>query len=120
MVGKMNKLEKLRSRYLEDPITVRLGGLAANLSRVSSFSKNDNHLKVVSSISEESKWFIEWIAGDLKIEEIAELVKLQIQMAIWVRQSHNKWNDSNWRSELIDQTKHWSQSILQMSGLLDL
>ena len=37
----MSKLDGLRSRYLKDPIPVRLGGLAANLSRVASFSKND-------------------------------------------------------------------------------
>lgn len=114
----MKKLDKLRSRYLKDPIPVRLGGLAANLSRVSSFSKNEDHQKVVSTILEESKWFIEWTAADLRTEEIAELVKLQIQMAIWDRQSYNKWRDDNWRSELVAKSKRWSQSILQMSGLL--
>lgn len=114
----MSKLDSLRSRYLKDPIPVRLGGLAANLSRVASFSKNDSHHKVVSTILQESKWFIEWTAAELKIEDISELVELQIQMAIWEKQSHNKWSDHNWRSELADQSKQWSHSILKMSGLL--
>lgn len=30
----MTKLEKLRSRYIQDPVPVRLGGLAANLARL--------------------------------------------------------------------------------------
>lgn len=114
----MSKLDKLRSRYLNDPIPVRLGGLAANLARVASFSENDDHHKVVLTTLQESKWFIEWTAPELNAENIAELVKLQIQMAIWEIQSQNRWNNHNWRSELFDQSKQWSQRILQMSGLL--
>ena len=72
----MSKLEKLRLRYLNDPIPVRLGGLAANLARVASFSKNDDHHKVVTTTLQESKWFIEWTAIELNSEDVAELVKL--------------------------------------------
>ena len=114
----MTKTEKLRSRYLRDPIPVRLGGLAANLARVASFSKNDGHQNAVSATLQESKWFIEWTATELDIAETAELVQLQIQMAVWQRQSHTKWNDKSWRRELIAKAQEWSQRILDMSGLL--
>ncbi len=36
--GGMTKLESLRLRYVRDPVPVRLGGLAANLARIASFS----------------------------------------------------------------------------------
>ncbi len=115
----MKKIDKLRSRYLKDSISVRLGGLAANLARVASFSKNDAHHKAVSATLQESKWFIEWTAAELNTENIAELVKLQIQMAIWEIQSHSKWQNHLWRSELAAKSKQWSNRILQMSGLLN-
>jgi len=115
----MNNLEKRRRRYLSDSIPVRLGGLAANLARVASFSKNDEHQMVVNTTLQESKWFIEWTAGELNTEDIAELVQLQIQMAKWEIQSHKQWNDQNWRTELANQSTDWSKRLLEMSGLLN-
>ena len=114
----MNKLDKLRSRYSSDPIAVKLGGLAANLARVASFSKHEGNREAVLSTLQESKWFIEWIAGELNFQEAAELIDLQLQMALWLIQSDKEWNDNSWRSELIALSQHWSQRILQMSGLL--
>lgn len=113
----MTKLEKLRLRYLRDPIPVRLGGLAANLARVASFSKHDGHREAVSATLQESKWFIEWIAPETEKQNTAELIRLQIQIAIWQIQSNEKWNDNLWRSELAAQSEQWSRCILQMSGL---
>jgi len=115
----MNKLDKIRSRYLSDPIAVKLGGLAANLARVASFSKNEGNREAVLATLQESKWFIEWTAGELKFQEAAELINLQMQLALWQLQSNKEWNDNSWRSELIDQSQQWSQRILQMSGLLN-
>ncbi len=114
----MTKLDKLRSRYLCDPVPVRLGGLAANLARVASFSKNDDHREVVFAILQESKWFIEWIAAELAIADAAQLVSLQIQMAQWQRQSQTQWLDKNWREQFIAKSHEWSQRVLEMSGLI--
>lgn len=113
----MNKLDGLRSRYLLDPISVRLGGLAANLARVANFSKDDRLESAAYATLEESKWFIEWIAAELEMEDSAELVRLQIQMAIWQVQSPTKWNDEAWRARLTAQSRQWSEQLLQMSGL---
>ncbi len=114
----MSKLEKIRSRYLQDSVATRLGGLAANLARVASFSKNEGNREAVLATLQESKWFIEWTAGELNFQEAAELINLQIQIALWQLQSHKEWNDNSWRSELLTQSQQWSQRILQMSGLL--
>ena len=114
----MNRLEKLRSRYLNDPIPIRIGGLAANLARVTSFSRHDGHQQVVSATMQESKWFIEWTANDLPVEQTAELVKLQSQLARWELQSHKKWNNEHWRQELLSVSRVWSERLIVMSGLV--
>ena len=110
---------KLRSRYLQDPIPTRLGGLAANLARLASFSKHDEHQLAVSETIRESKWFIEWTATELSIDESAELIGLQSQLARWELQSHKEWKNMQWRQELERKSKQWSERLLDMSGLLE-
>lgn len=114
----MKNLAKRRSRYLQDSTPVRLGGLAANLGRIGSFSKYADHQNVVESILQESKWFIEWTATDLDIEETAELIRLQVQLALWQLQSQSKWHDESWRLKLAADAKQSSERLLEMSGLL--
>jgi hypothetical protein len=95
-----------------------LGGLAANLSRIASFSKHDGVGDVVSSILLESRWFIEWTAQELEIIKAAELVRLQIQLALWDLEGQQNWHDERWRSMIAAEASQWSQRILEMSGLL--
>ena len=59
----MNDLTAIRDRYLKDELPVRLGGLAANLARIGSFSKNTGNAEPVGDLVSESKWFIEWTNG---------------------------------------------------------
>ena len=83
----------IRERYLRDPFPVRLGGLAANLARVKSFSDHPGHRDVVESLLDESKFFIEWTAPDARFDVQAELVELQLQLARWQRAWANIWAD---------------------------
>ena len=46
----MTNRSQLRERYLRDPLSVRLGGLAANLARVRSFSDNPAHGEAVARV----------------------------------------------------------------------
>ena len=59
----MKDWTQIRERYLRDDLPVRLGGLAANLSRIKSFSANEASHAVVESLIDESKMFIEWTAA---------------------------------------------------------
>ena len=79
----MKNLESRRVRYLQDAVPVRLGGLAANLSRIASFSQHAGIRETVSDIMLETRWFIEWTALELEVTKAADLVKLQIQLALW-------------------------------------
>ncbi len=115
----MSNLATIRERYLRDDLPVRLGGLAANLARVKSFSRHPGHLEPVNSLLNESKYFIEWTAPAATSEVQAELVELQIQLALWQQRLLTIWSDAAQRQELADQASAWSQRVLQLSGLLD-
>jgi hypothetical protein len=103
---------------MRDGYDVRLGGLAANLARVSSFSDNDHHQKAVEGLLEESKYFIEWCAGEAHPEESSQLVDLQVKLARWQYKWSDIWPDKKKRNLVAKEANEWSQRILLMSGLL--
>ena len=108
----------IQERYMRDDLPVRLGGLAANLSRIKSFSTNEASRDTVASLIEESKMFIEWTAAQAEIDVAAKLVELQIQLALWQLQWQSIWTDSVRRSQIAEQSSIWSKQVLEMSGLL--
>ncbi|RMI00523.1 MAG: hypothetical protein D6681_11285 [Calditrichaeota bacterium] len=115
----MTNLEQRRIRYLRDALPIRLGGLAANLSRIASFAQHEGHQEVVRSILKESRWFIEWTAAELEITRAAELVRLQIQLAVWELQIESNWDDEAWRRQLVSGARQWSERLMETSGLLE-
>lgn len=114
----MTRLDAIRERYLRDGLEIRLGGLAANLARLASFSGRMKHHGSVEYLLEESKWFIEWNVPDASLEMQAELVELQIQLAVW----HRAWQQGRMEGDLlhdmIAQARAWSDRVLELSGLL--
>jgi hypothetical protein len=108
----------LQSRYLRDPLPVRLGGLSANLARINSFSDHPDHSDVVKHLVNESKWFIEWAAPDAELEVQATLVELQIQLALWQETWEELWRYPEQRLTIARQAQVWSNRILEISGLL--
>lgn len=114
----MNDWTAIRERYLRDNFPVRLGGLAANLSRIKSFAANDAGRDAVESLIAESKFFIEWTAAEAEINAAAELVELQIQLARWQYNWARIWDDRVQRRNVAEQSAAWSQRVLEMSGLL--
>ncbi|CAN5451261.1 hypothetical protein BH20ACI1_BH20ACI1_18280 [soil metagenome] len=114
----MNNLTEIKQRYLRDSIPVRLGGLAANLARVKSFSKNSANGQAVFNLFEESKFFIEWTADETEIETKIELVELQLQIALWQRQWQTIWDDETKRNDIAQTSAEWSKKVLKKSGLL--
>lgn len=114
----MKSLKAIRERYLRDTLPIRLGGLAANLSRIKSFANDDANEDVVVSLVEESKYFIEWTASEAELSHAAKLVELQIQLAIWERQWSQIWDNLSKRQQIATEADIWSHRILTMSGLL--
>lgn len=114
----MNNWNTIRDRYLRDTLSIRLGGLAANLSRIKSFSAHPDHDEVIKRLIEESKFFIEWTASETEVKVATELVELQIQLALWQHDWENIWSDKKQRAKIAEQADHWSKCVLDMSGLL--
>lgn len=108
----------IRERYLRDDISVRLGGLAANLSRIKSFANNESNRAVVESLIDESKHFIEWTAHEIEPEIAAKLVELQVELALWQIKLNKLWPDAAQRKHISEVSNAWSQQILKASGLL--
>ncbi len=108
----------IRKRYLQDELPVRLGGLAANLSRIRSFSANDNSRETVASLIDESKMFIEWTAAQADINTAAIMVEMQVQLSLWQIQWERIWSDSAERTLIAQKSGMWSKQILELSGLV--
>lgn len=108
----------IRERYLRDALPIRLGGLAANLARVKSFSDHPGHRDVVESLLDESKFFIEWTAPDAGVDVQAELVQLQLQLARWQRAWASIWADHFRRTAVAEEAGTWAGRVLEMSSLL--
>lgn len=108
----------IRERYMRDPLPVRLGGLAANLRRIKSFSEHDESRDTVASLIDESKMFIEWTAPQAEINTAAFMVEVQIQLALWQLRWDNIWKDASTRKQLAEKSDAWSKQILEFSGLL--
>ena len=115
----MKDWRAIRNRYLQDELPIRLGCIASNLGRVESFAPHHANHEAVASLIEESKFFIEWTAGEADINTAAELVKLQIQLAIWQLKWDLIWEDRAEREKLSQASGGWSQRVLQLSGLLE-
>lgn len=109
----------IQSRFMQDSLAVRLGGLAANLSRMKSFAGHDANSAAVESMVEESKYFIEWIVPEMEVDKAAVLVEMQVELARWQRRWGEVWNDKKYRLQAAEQSGKWSQHVLELSGLLD-
>jgi hypothetical protein len=109
----------IQERYLRDSIPVRLGGLAANLRRIKSFSSQEVSRDAVASLIEESKYFIEWTARGTLPDTAAQLVELQIQLARWQHNWPQIWSNTAQRQEMAEQSLAWSERVLALSGLLN-
>jgi len=115
----MNDLSAIKDRYLRDAVPARLGGLAANLARVGSFSKNQANREAVYGLLDESKWFIEWTAAETTIDVAAQLVELQLELSLWQLDWERIWSNPAVRAAISTHSKSWSDRVLELSGLLD-
>ena len=114
----MKDKDIIRKRYLQDTVPTRMGGLAANLSRIKSFSSHDANQEIVGSLLDESRLFIEWTAAETELDTAAELVELQVQLARWRHNWSRIWADASQRHQVAEQAIQWSRRVLELSGLL--
>ncbi|MBI5841989.1 MAG: hypothetical protein HZB19_18030 [Chloroflexi bacterium] len=114
----MKDMEKLRERFLRDPLPRRLGGLAATLGRISSSARKSTDPNIVSNLLDEAKHIIEWTAADTEPETAAELVRMQTLLTLWQRAWDEASQNPKQRLLLSVQAKDWSDKAVDFSGLV--
>lgn len=114
----MTNKEKLRERFLRDPLPRRLGGLAATLGRISSSAKKSTDSRIVSNLLDEAKHLIEWTAAETEPETAAELVQMQTMITLWQRAWTEVSQNPKQRILLSVQAKDWSDKAVDFSGLV--
>jgi hypothetical protein len=110
--------EKLRERFLRDPLLRRLGGLVATFGRISSSAHNSADPNTVADLLDEAKHLIEWTATDTESETAAELVNIQIMITLWQRTWDEASKNPKQRLLLSVQAKDWSDKTVDFSGLV--
>lgn len=110
--------EKLRERFLRDPLPRRLGGLAATLGRISSSTRNSSDPASTANLLDEAKHLIEWTAAETDSEKASELVQIQIMISLWQRAWMEASQNPKQRILLSVQAKEWSDKALEFSGLV--
>ncbi|MBN1449968.1 MAG: hypothetical protein JW963_03060 [Anaerolineales bacterium] len=113
----MKNKEKLRERFLRDPLSRRLGGLAATLGRISSSARKSTDPTIVTNLLDEAKHLIEWTAADTEPETAAELVRMQTMITLWQRAWDEASQNPKQRVLLSVQAKGWSDKAVDFSGL---
>lgn len=103
---------------MRDPLPIRLGGLAANLARMRSFSMNESNRAAVVDLFDESKFFIEWTAIEADTDIRVRLAELQRVLARWQLSMESSWRNESFREELAVASASWSKSVLKDSGLV--
>jgi hypothetical protein len=115
----MKNLERKRQRYLQDPLPIRLAGLATDLARVASSARHAAAGASVAEMLEESQYYIEWTAAEAPPEVGAELADIQVMLALWRKAWPEAQRQRTQRTLLSVQAKKWSDRIMGFSGLLD-
>jgi len=113
----MKNKEKVRERFLRDPLSRRLGGLAATLGRISSSARKSSDPATVANLLDEAKHLIEWTAADTEPETAAELVHMQTIITLWQRAWEEASQNPKQRLILSVQAKDWSDKAVDFSGL---
>lgn len=109
--------EKLRQRFLRDPLPRRLGGMAATFGRISSSARRSQDPAVVTDLLDEARHLIEWTAGETEPEVAAELVRIQTLLTLWQKAWATANLDHLQRLLLSIQAKDWSDRLVDFSGL---
>ncbi|MCM8780053.1 MAG: hypothetical protein NC914_02765 [Candidatus Omnitrophica bacterium] len=106
----MSNIEEIKRRFLKNTLPMRLGCIAADLSRLKSFSRTTNNRRLIKDLIEEAKFFIEWSAPKASLEVQEKLVNLQIQLALCGYSLNQQ--------QIVRVADKWSKEVLALSGLV--
>jgi len=115
----MSELSSVKARFLRDGPGVRMGGIAANLSRIGSRSTQAADSSAVLSMVEESLQFTEWTHEDADSKSADTLAALKDRLNAWQADWQDIWARPEERKRMAAEAQSWSDRLLAESGLLD-
>lgn len=107
----MTPINSLKERFDRDPVSIKWGGIASDLLRLSSMAhaKNPNP-KTFQNVLTETKLFTEWLAPLVGLEQQETILSLQRTLSD-ISLDHLDHED-------IEAKAHaWSDKVLDISGL---
>jgi hypothetical protein len=104
---------------MRDPEPVRLGNLASNLARLSSFAPREARHDTVKDLLRETGWFIEWAGPEASPAAQAQLVELQVELARWSRRWEGLRGDGAVKAQLARICRARADQVMELSGLLE-
>jgi hypothetical protein len=113
----VKEIDRLRERFLRDPLPRRLGGIAATLGRISSSAIRSNDPNATADLLDEVTHLIEWTAADAE-PEAAELVRIQLMITLWLGVWEEASHSPKQRIVLSVQAKEWSDRAIDLSGMI--
>ena len=99
---------------MKEPVDRKLGHLASDLLRIANFLDNPKNIRVVESIIDESKFFIEWLAPEAPFDTQVLLAEIQPKLAFLQLRLAKQEN----LGDLRNFAKIWSKQLIEASGFL--
>jgi hypothetical protein len=113
-------MSPLQDRFPTEPLPLQLGAIAANLSRIQSFSDHPGHMKIVERMIAETIGFVGFLLSNPKPDLPAELAELRE----WLTSQAGEWGSISRNPDavalLAAKAGEWSDRVLRRSGLLNV
>jgi len=110
---------KLRERFLQDPLPIRLGELSSSLARANYIGNHEAHEQVAFSLLKEPALYLEWGFPDADSSLQTDLTQIR-QLIVRLREDWQAvWESPVERIAIGASLGEWAQKILDRSGLLD-
>lgn len=110
--------DSLRARFLRDPSSVQLGNMASDLGRISTACDDLGYEEMVLRELQEVRYFIEWTTANENQSTRVLLNSLDEQIKRWQENWSEVWRNTDERAALAQIARYWSNTVLDVSGLL--
>jgi hypothetical protein len=66
---------------------------------------------------QDTEFLIEYASPEVELQTQAELVEIQLDLAIWQLKWQTLWTNPDKRRQVAEQAGRWSDRLLDLSGL---
>ena len=108
----MMNIRALKERFDRDPVPLKWGGIASDLLRISTMAHAQKlDTDIFQNVLTETKFFTEWLAPHVRLEEQETLLSLQRTLS-GISSAYPDPKD------IENKTHAWSDKVLDISGLI--